>query len=248
MLLRRYQVSGKHEYCYARILGIYHVNAMYYGPLSRDAVAHRLDFVWVRWFEMVDGHDIPVSQAWSRSSPLGMTQLKFPPTTRREAFGFLDPNDILRACHIVPRFQSEQRGSDVGSLSGLAQDGKDWQVYYLNRFVDRDMLMRFHWGLGVGHTSSRSSVHSARLPSPLTQPMDHSTFNASQSTYIDLDSPIVEPVAEDAGVDEGAPEEEEDSSDDEVNLSGSDASGSDEEETGNWWASDDGDFNEMYGD
>ena len=30
----------------------------------------------------------------------------------------------------------------------------------MRRFVDRDMLMRYHWGLGVGHTYSHVRDHS----------------------------------------------------------------------------------------
>ncbi|KAJ3528182.1 hypothetical protein NMY22_g9519 [Coprinellus aureogranulatus] len=37
-------------------------------------------------------------------------------------------------------------------LSDLAKDKSDWNMYYINRFVDRDMLMRYEWGLAVGHT------------------------------------------------------------------------------------------------
>ncbi|KIJ60967.1 hypothetical protein HYDPIDRAFT_31838 [Hydnomerulius pinastri MD-312] len=37
------------------------------------------------------------------------------------------------------------------AISRNARDAEDWKFYYINRFVDRDMLMRYHWGLGVGH-------------------------------------------------------------------------------------------------
>jgi len=40
-------------------------------------------------------------------------------------------------------------------LSRCAKDGSDWVRYYINRFVDRDMVMRYHFGLGVGHTDQQ---------------------------------------------------------------------------------------------
>ncbi|KAG6909309.1 hypothetical protein DXG01_001108 [Tephrocybe rancida] len=163
MLLRRPRIPNKHEYRYGRILGVYHVNAIYHGPQQQDIVSHRLDFVWVRWFEFVDGHDVPVASGWSEPNQ-GLGQLSFPPILdNSSAFGFVDPADILRACHIIPRFSSKLRHTDGKGLSGVAQDGKDWCKYYINRFVDRDMLMRFHWGLGVGHVYGRGTELPDRL-------------------------------------------------------------------------------------
>lgn len=35
---------------------------------------------------------------------------------------------------------------------------KNPALTFVNRFVDRDMLMRYHWGLGVGHVHSHGLV------------------------------------------------------------------------------------------
>ncbi|KAG6913739.1 hypothetical protein DXG01_004666 [Tephrocybe rancida] len=52
---------------------------------------------------------------------------------------------------------------DGKGLSGLAKDGDDWYRYFVNRFVDRDMLMRFHWGLGIGHLVGHGTeIHTER--------------------------------------------------------------------------------------
>ena len=41
----------------------------------------------------------------------------------------------------------------------------------LSRFVDRDMLMRYHWGLGIGHSYSHMAVSpDSRSCSTLRQP------------------------------------------------------------------------------
>jgi hypothetical protein len=37
------------------------------------------------------------------------------------------------------------------------------------RFADRDMVMRFHWGLGVGHTYSHDVHNNATSMWPISQ-------------------------------------------------------------------------------
>jgi len=49
------------------------------------------------------------------------------------AFGFLDPADIVRGCHIIPAFSTKKRYSDGRGISLCARDASDWQSYYLNR-------------------------------------------------------------------------------------------------------------------
>ncbi|KAG2740831.1 hypothetical protein P692DRAFT_20689050, partial [Suillus brevipes Sb2] len=63
------------------------------------------------------------------------------------------------ACHIIPTFSRGQRSPDGNGLSPLAKDKDDWHEYYINSFADRDTLMRYHYGLGVGHVYS----HEARI-------------------------------------------------------------------------------------
>jgi hypothetical protein len=48
------------QFLYARALGVYHVNEIYTGPGMRDYEARRLDFLWVRWYEVVD----PMFSGW----------------------------------------------------------------------------------------------------------------------------------------------------------------------------------------
>jgi len=46
--------STEHRFLYARVLGVYHTNVVYTGPGMHDYQARRLDFLWVRWYEVVD--------------------------------------------------------------------------------------------------------------------------------------------------------------------------------------------------
>ena len=59
--------------------------------------------------------------------------VQFPSMSDGDAFGFLDPSDVLRACHIVPVFAKGKLHSDSKGLSGCAQDSSDWVEYYVNR-------------------------------------------------------------------------------------------------------------------
>jgi hypothetical protein len=86
-----------HPFLYARVLGIYHVNVIYTGMGSLDYIARRVEFLWVRWFE----YDADRSVKWE---DLKLDPIRFPPMSEKGAFGFVDPKDVLRGCHIVPSF------------------------------------------------------------------------------------------------------------------------------------------------
>jgi hypothetical protein len=46
----------QHPFWYACVLGIYHVNVIYISKGNVDYLPHRLEFLWVRWYERED-HD-----------------------------------------------------------------------------------------------------------------------------------------------------------------------------------------------
>ncbi|KAG2336642.1 hypothetical protein BDR05DRAFT_978733 [Suillus weaverae] len=140
------------HYHYAKVLGIHHVNVVYIG--SPYHTTHRLEFLFVRWYE-----EVPAD-----SGVIMLDRLCFPPLDNEDSFGFLDPADILRATHLIPCFSKGMRHKDGKGLSGTAGDKGDWREYYVNRFVDRDMLMRFHYGLGVGHIYSHNVMPNLKGP------------------------------------------------------------------------------------
>ncbi|KAG2741806.1 hypothetical protein P692DRAFT_201726163 [Suillus brevipes Sb2] len=142
--------GGQHPYLYARVLGIYHVNVTYIGPGMINYSSQRIDFLWVRWYQHVD-----VDEGSSWRTPLD--RVYFPPMAEPDTFGFVDPNDVLRCCHVIPQFAQGLRRSDGSGVSNCAQDKLDWRFYFINRFVDRDMFMRYQWGLGIGHTYTHAS-------------------------------------------------------------------------------------------
>ncbi|KJA23581.1 hypothetical protein HYPSUDRAFT_101562, partial [Hypholoma sublateritium FD-334 SS-4] len=144
--------SADHPFLYGRAIGIYHVNVVYIGPGMKGYEPIRFEFLHVRWFQ------IDKTQASRRAlsawDSLRLDLLSFPPATGNDAFGFLDPTLVLRSCHLIPAFAFGKSNSNQAGHILAARNDNDWNSYYVNRFVDRDMAMRYHWGLGIGHTYS----------------------------------------------------------------------------------------------
>jgi hypothetical protein len=62
--------------------------------------------------------------------------IHFPPVTDKDAFGFIDPSDVLRACHVIPSFARGKVHLDGRGSSRCAHDSLDWAAYYVNRCVN----------------------------------------------------------------------------------------------------------------
>ncbi|KAG6912852.1 hypothetical protein DXG01_011578, partial [Tephrocybe rancida] len=118
--------NGEHPYWYARVLGIYHANVFYLGEGNTDYNPQRVEFLWVRWFSCMDG----VPSGWKHRR---LDRLKFPFLNDEDAFGFLDPSDVVRGCHVIPRFFTGKARDDIRGLSKLANDVSDYGSYYINR-------------------------------------------------------------------------------------------------------------------
>lgn len=126
-------LDDAHPYRYARVLGIYHALVSYSGHSPV-----RVDFLHVRWFRR------------DRSTPSGwlakrLPCLSFVPHTEQNAFGFLDPADVVRAVHLMPAFAHERittlpvPSTIVHVLRDGHSDNKDWKRYYLGMYVRSSM-------------------------------------------------------------------------------------------------------------
>ncbi|KIJ17513.1 hypothetical protein PAXINDRAFT_39838, partial [Paxillus involutus ATCC 200175] len=132
---------GGHHFCYARVLGIYHANIIYTGSDSRDYRPCHIKFLWVHWFELV-----AAPSGWAHAM---LDQLRLAPVDADDTFGFIDPADILRCCHLIPAFADGRANEATGE--GLICPSSHLYLF-LYSFIDRDMLMRYHWGLAPGHS------------------------------------------------------------------------------------------------
>jgi len=117
-----------HPFRYARVLGIYHANVVYVGPGMVDYYPRRLEFLWVRWYRRLE----TFNTGWEAHK---LDRVQFPSIADDGAFGFLNPSDVLRCCHMIPAFSKGKVQSDGKGLSYCAKDGKDWVAYYINRQV-----------------------------------------------------------------------------------------------------------------
>ncbi|TEB23227.1 hypothetical protein FA13DRAFT_1640158, partial [Coprinellus micaceus] len=136
--------SPSHPFSYGKVIGILHANMGYVGSIGRQGAEYDfypLEFVWIRRYEVHPA-----------SGDFELDQAEILPIDTPASHCFVDPSDILRACHMVPNFDKGPRYYDGKGRSAIANDGSDWERYFINRFVDRNMLMRYEWGLAVGHT------------------------------------------------------------------------------------------------
>lgn len=112
------------RFCYARIVGIYHANVQYIGPGVKDYNPRRLNFLHVRWFD-------PVPSDAQHGVALDMLRLS--PMNAEDAYGFIDPADVLRGCHIIPAFAKGQMRPADAVTSPLSKDSYHWKYYYINK-------------------------------------------------------------------------------------------------------------------
>jgi hypothetical protein len=128
MVLAENDNDSDHPFLYGRIVGVFHVNAIYLegGPMV-DYRPCKVEVLWIRWFS----HDLNAPMgSWSDSR---LDRLHFPPMAHANSFGFLDPADVMRGCHIIPAFATNRRYADGQGISRCAKDTNDWQSYYVNR-------------------------------------------------------------------------------------------------------------------
>lgn len=120
----------EHPYLYARILGIFHANVTYVGDLPGEeagsrptAPFHRIDFLWVQWYEYLGSKD-----------QFSLDRLSLRPVQSATALDFLDPQDILRGVHLIPQFSLGESTAPLPSFRFSAlKDQVLWKAYYINR-------------------------------------------------------------------------------------------------------------------
>lgn len=92
MTLKRHD-SDSHPFAYARILGIFHVRV----KTDDHPVPVNMEILWVRWFSFDSRYR---SGRWLKRLP----RLEFLPGLDSDAFGFLDPDEVIRGSHVIPAF------------------------------------------------------------------------------------------------------------------------------------------------
>ncbi|KAH7908632.1 hypothetical protein BJ138DRAFT_1204895 [Hygrophoropsis aurantiaca] len=138
--------SGAHPFWYARVLGIYHADVRL---LDESKDFRNLQFLWVRWLGIAHKHEASLRTC-------RLPKIGFVPSSDPAAFGFLDPNIVIRAAHLIPAF-ADGRCTHLlppgKSLARFGDEEDDWMHFYVNIFADRDMFMRYA-GQAPGHSQA----------------------------------------------------------------------------------------------
>lgn len=116
--------DSSHPYVYARVLGIYRVKVLH----PTMATPTTFDVLWVRWLQIDHTH----RAGWKAKR---LYRVQFTPSLENSAFGFLDPNDIIRGAHLIPCF-IEGRAANPPAASASRWDyapNVNWRYYYINQ-------------------------------------------------------------------------------------------------------------------
>ncbi|KAF5364839.1 hypothetical protein D9757_011283 [Collybiopsis confluens] len=124
MVLSPNDVDDDEPYLYARVIGIYHVEAGLRND-PQNSSSKRIDFLWVRLVSLM----------------AAMTGIRFSGSSA----GY-------RAVHLLPNFKEGRVSTILGpSMARRAdEEDQDYQRYYINIFADRDMMIRFCPELTLG--------------------------------------------------------------------------------------------------
>jgi hypothetical protein len=128
MVLSQEDDAEAHPYWYARILGVFHARVLHTGPRATNRSVQHIEFLWVRWF----GTE-PNYTAGFRMARLPM--IGFIPDSDPQAFGFLDPSLVIRACHLLPVFKNGRTSALLRTTNTIGRpldEVDDWTNFYVN--------------------------------------------------------------------------------------------------------------------
>ena len=118
-----------HPYWYAQVLGIYHTNVSTSHPAATKHSAQPMQFLWVRWLGTEPGYR-------SGSRVARLPKVGFVEVTDEDAFGFLDPDLVIRGSHLIPAFHSGRTRTlmsyDGPTFARSADEKDDWMNFYVN--------------------------------------------------------------------------------------------------------------------
>lgn len=115
-----------HPFAYARVLGIYHTDVVHIDAETFATSAHTVELVLVHWYQ----RDLTYNAGFRHRR---LHRLRLTSVEDAEAFGFLDPDDIIRGCHLIPAFAHGR--PDNGLMPALEPEesnGPLWNYYYVN--------------------------------------------------------------------------------------------------------------------
>ncbi|KAK6984281.1 hypothetical protein R3P38DRAFT_2806647 [Favolaschia claudopus] len=189
--------ASGHPYWYGRIVMISHLYVRHIGPRAiSPGITQKMDVLWVRWFGSDPDQDLSAKRLYR----VGFVPMDESAPDAAAAFGFLDPAQILRAAHIIPAFARGRTDSLLPPSVGRqfdAENDEDYNFYYINRFPDRDMFMRFS-PHSIGHRFTRK----------LTQSIAVAPMDIDEDPSAEPNTQITEILNQEPGPDGEDPEEQ----------------------------------------
>jgi hypothetical protein len=121
------ETTPSHPYWYARVLGIYHMDTWLEGV--GQTKKQQLDVLYVRWLAPLVSSEYRSGMQRAR-----LPKVAFVDESDHDAFGFLNPRQVIRGAHLIPAFAS---GRGVSSLRRGISFGRpkeeldDWEAHYV---------------------------------------------------------------------------------------------------------------------
>ncbi|EGN94895.1 hypothetical protein SERLA73DRAFT_155586 [Serpula lacrymans var. lacrymans S7.3] len=143
------ETEEPHPYWYTRVIKIFHINVKHHSGQSKLSEPQQMDVLWVRWF----ARDTSTPTGWAAKR---WHRVGFMDGLEPGAFGFLDPDVVIRGIHLIPAFAYGRTDEYLPpSITRQPNEtNEDWAFFDVNIFVDCDMFMRYRGG-GVGHKATR---------------------------------------------------------------------------------------------
>jgi hypothetical protein len=115
-----------HPYWYARVIGIFHTQVRHVGLDSKSEDPQKMVFLWVHWF----GCDMKFCAGWAARH---LHCVGFVDSLNPEAFGFLDPGEVICGVHMIPAFAHSCTSNLLGPSIARqpTENNEDWLYYYV---------------------------------------------------------------------------------------------------------------------
>jgi hypothetical protein len=119
--------TDRHPYWYARVIHILHLFVQIKKDDGTLMAPKRIDVLQVRWF----GRNPDAKTGWKAKR---LHQVGFIPADEPGAFGFLDPDVVIRGVHLMPRFATGRTTRLLGPsiIRNPNEKHEDWQFFYVS--------------------------------------------------------------------------------------------------------------------
>jgi hypothetical protein len=118
----------QHPFTYARVIGVFHVDVVHNVP-GASTVPQSIPFLWVRRFRL----DRRFKGGFKRKR---LHRIEFLPDSDPAAFGFVNPDEVIRGAHLIPAFaHGPTERVPYTSLARRKDEFDDWAYHYVNLYV-----------------------------------------------------------------------------------------------------------------